>query len=109
MAFIEWRRLKQAGAAEALCNVHTEPAYIESNLDDLKIQNEILEMSCIYNINSATPLTLKERKSAAKDSMLRTIPVAELLTLWVLLVKRHTIGFLPKKNEDTESYKCEDL
>ncbi len=56
------RRLK---ASDVLANVHTDPSYTVSDLEDRKVRGEILELSCPYNAKSPMPLTLKERIAAA--------------------------------------------
>jgi hypothetical protein len=60
-----YEALKAIKASDALCNVHTEPAYTLSDLEDKKVMGLILEMSCIYNVNSPLPLTREERIGAA--------------------------------------------
>ena len=52
-------------ACETLCNVHTEPMYTLSDIEDKKVIGAILEMSCIYNVNSPLPLTREEQIAAA--------------------------------------------
>ena len=59
--------LKCLGAAEAACNVHSDPSYTIQDLDDGKVIGQILEMSCPYNVGDDIPLPLsvKERTAAA--------------------------------------------
>ena len=53
-------------ASDVFCNVHTEPGYTLSDIEDKKVIGSILEMSCIYNVNSPLPLTREERIVACK-------------------------------------------
>jgi uncharacterized protein YdcH (DUF465 family) len=62
-----YEALKRLKASDVLANVHTEPAYTVSDLEDRKVRGEILELSCPYNANSPMPLTTKERMAAAKE------------------------------------------
>ena len=62
-----YEALKRLKASDVLANVHTEPAYTVSDLEDRKVRGEILELSCPYNANSPMPLTTKERMAAAKQ------------------------------------------
>lgn len=62
-----YEALKRLKAFDVLANVHTEPAYTVSDLEDRKVRGEILELSCPYNANSPMPLTTKERMAAAKE------------------------------------------
>ena len=61
------RRLSGLKVSDILANVHTEPAYVITDLEDRKVLGKILEMSCPFNAKSSMPLTLKERITAAKD------------------------------------------
>jgi len=60
-----YEALKVIKAADPLCNVHTEPVYTLSDLEDRKVMGVILEMSCAYNVNSPLPLTREERIETA--------------------------------------------
>jgi Homeodomain-like domain len=60
-----YEALRGTKASEVLCNVHTEPAYTLSDIEEKKVIGAILEMSCIYNVNSPLPLTRDERIAAA--------------------------------------------
>ncbi len=62
-----YEALKRLKASEILANVHTDPAYTVSDLEDRKVRGEILELSCPYNANSPMPLTTKERMAAAEE------------------------------------------
>jgi hypothetical protein len=59
--------LKRVHVTDVLANVHMEPAYTLSDLEDRRVRGKILEMSCPYNAKSPMPLTLKERMAAAKE------------------------------------------
>ncbi len=62
-----YEALKRLKTSDVLANVHTEPSYTVSDLEDRKVRGEILELSCPYNAKSPLPLTLKERMAAAKE------------------------------------------
>lgn len=62
-----YEALKRLKASEILANVHTDPAYTVSDLEDRRVRGAILELACPYNSNSAMPLTKKERMDVALE------------------------------------------
>lgn len=62
-----YEALKRLKASEVLANVHTEPAYTVSDLEDRRVLGEILALSCPYNAKSPMPLTLNERIAASRE------------------------------------------
>jgi len=103
-----YEALKVIKAADPLCNVHTEPVYTLSDLEDRKVMGVILEMSCAYNVSSPLPLTRGERIAVAmrfKDLKYSHERIAKAVSVSVPTVNR----WLEDKNRQKKEELREEI